>query len=122
MSGVIASAVAIGRQVAAQYRVDTYTIRRATSTPDGEGGGTDAESTEESGGCILTAGATRPEERAYADRITGSVPIIVRNMPWNTSLKASDVLEVNGRRLNVLGVLRAEGANAAVTAVCEEVG
>jgi hypothetical protein len=65
-------------------------------------------------------GARLPEERALADRIQSTVPVILRNLPYNTSLTAADTVTVNGRTLQVIGVLRAEAANVAATAVCEE--
>lgn len=121
MSGLIASVVAIGRDIAADYRPDAYQILRTVSTPDDGGGRTEVEAVVEAGGCVLTAGATRPEERAEAARVEATAPIVVRNMPHTTGLVASDTLLVNGtRRLEVLGILRAEAVNVAVTAICEE--
>lgn len=120
MSAVIANAVAIGRQVAAQYRADTYSIVRVTRTPDDEGGWTEVSGVVESGTAILTAGATRPDERALADKVQAATPFVLRNMPWNTTLAADDTVTVNGRTFQVLGVLRAEAVNVAVTAVLEE--
>lgn len=123
MSALIASVVALGRVEAAKYRADTYQILRLTTVPDDAGGWTETEGVVESGGCILTAGNTRPEERALAEKISAIAPIIVRNMPHMTTLIAADTLLINGtRRLNVLGVLRAEAVNVAVTAICEEGG
>lgn len=120
MSAVIAQAVAIGRQVAAQYRPDTYEVRRTRVVDDGEGGETPTTTTVESGGCVLTAGAIRPDERAIADAAGSTVPYTVRNLPHNTILTAEDELLINGRTFQVLGVLRAEATNVAVTAVCQE--
>jgi hypothetical protein len=74
----------------------------------------------ESGGCVLAAGVRMPEERALADQVRATTPYVLRNMPWNTSLIASDTVTVNGRTFEVIGVLRPEAVNVAVTAVCEE--
>ena len=109
-----------GRRIAADFRFDTYSIVRVTRTPDGEGGWEETPAVVESGGCVLTMGARLPEERALADRIQSTVPVILRNLPYNTSLTAADTVTVNGRTLQVIGVLRAEAANVAATAVCEE--
>lgn len=121
MSGVIATAVAIGRQVAAQYRVDAYQVVRGTTrVADDAGGWVETPAVVEAGTCVLTAGATRPDERAVADRAQSATPYVLRNLPWNTILAASDTVLVAGRTFEVLGVLRAEGVNVAVTAVLEE--
>jgi hypothetical protein len=120
MSAVISQAVAIGRQVAAQYRPDVYEVRRTTTVDDGEGGETPTTITVESGGCVLTAGATRPAEIAIADQAGSTTPYVARNLPYNTVLTAEDELRINGRIFQVLGVLRAEATNVAVTAVCQE--
>jgi hypothetical protein len=121
MSGVIGQAVAIGRQVTAQYRPDTYQIVRGTvAIPDSAGGYTATPAVVESGGCVLTAGAIRPAEQAIADRAGATVTYTVRNMPHDTTLLASDTLTINGRTFEVLGVLRGEATDVAVTAVCQE--
>lgn len=120
MSAVIANAVAIGRQVAADYRPDTYEVRRTTGVDDGEGGEVPTTTTVESGGCVLTAGARQPTEQAIADAAGSTVPYIVRNIRYDTVLTAQDDLRINGRVFQVLGVLRNEAARVAVTAVCQE--
>lgn len=108
------------RRTAGDYRFDSYTVVRVTRTPDDAGGWTEAEGVVEAGTCVLTAGATRPEEREIADRITASVPMIVRNMPHNSLVTPADTIVIAGRVLQVIGVLRTEAANVAVTAICEE--
>lgn len=122
MTQALAAAVALGRAQAARYRPDRYAVVRATSTPDDAGGGTATEAVVEEGGCLLTAGATRPQERAIADRLGSQAPLVVRNLPWDSGVTAQDTLLINGtRRLNVVGVLRAGALTVALTAVCEEV-
>jgi head-tail adaptor len=120
MSAVIQQAVAIGRQVAAQYRPDTYEVRRTVETDDGEGGSTPVTTTVESGGCVLTAGVIRPAEQAVASAAGATVAYTVRNLPYTTVLTAEDELRISGRTFQVLGVLRSEVTNVAVTAVCQE--
>ena len=110
----------LGRRLAAEYRFDAYTVVRTVNADDGEGGGTPTEGVVEAGSCNLTAGATRPEERAVADQAQSTAPYVLRNLPWNTILAASDTVQVAGRTFEVLGVLRTEAANVAVTAVVEE--
>jgi hypothetical protein len=118
----IAPIVENARRLAADYRFDTYAVVRTLSTSDSAGGGTDTPGVVESGGCVLTAGATRPDERAIADRAQSSSPYVLRNLPWNTILTARDTVVVSGRTFEVLGVLRTGAVNVAVTAVCEERG
>lgn len=113
-------AVAIGKRLVADAATDAYDILRAVSTDDGEGGSTAVESVAESGRCILTAGATRPEERAIADQQGSTVPYVVRALRWDSVITAQDVVRINGRRFEVLGVLRPESMRAAITAICEE--
>lgn len=120
MSAVISQAVAIGRQVAAQYRSDTYSVVRVVRTPDDAGGWTETPGVVESGQCVLTAGATRPEEKAIADQAQSVTPYVLRNLPDDTSLTADDTVTIGGRTFQILGVLRAESVRVAVTAVAEE--
>lgn len=116
LAGIVANA----RLIAADYRFDSYQIVRGVNTPDDAGGWTTVEGVVESGTCILTAGATRPDERVVADRAQSAAPYVLRNLPHSTILTASDTVVVGGRTFQVLGVLKAEAVNVAVTAVCEE--
>lgn len=120
-AGVIQQAVAIGRQVAAQYRPDVYSLVRASGgTGDSSGTDDQTEATVEGGACVLIAGALRPTEQTIAEQAGSTTPYAVRNMPYLTIARATDVLVINGRRFEILGVLRTEAVNVAVTAVCEE--
>lgn len=119
----LAAIVATGRQIAAQARegADTYEILRGSNrTPDGAGGYTETPIVAESGGCILTAGATRPLEQIEADKVAGSVPYFVRNMPAESSVTAQDTIRIGGRIFEVVGVLKPVAALVAITAVCQE--
>ena len=120
MSGIIASAVAQGRIIAAGFRPDPYEVLRTVATPDGQGGSTEVEAVVEAGGCLLTPGGTRPEELAIAERASAQAPYVVRNMPHQSGVTAHDVLRIAGRRFEVFGVLRAGATRATVTAICEE--
>jgi len=121
VSATIQQAVAIGRRVAAQYRPDTYDLLRA-SGGSGDSSATDdqSEGVVESGTCILAAGNLRPVEQIIADQAGSTTPYAARNMRYDTIARATDVLSIGGRRFEILGVLRAEAVNVAVTAVCEE--
>jgi hypothetical protein len=120
MAFSIAPIVENARRLAADYRFDSYTVVRATSTSDSAGGASTTTSVVEAGTCVLTAGATRPDERAVADRAQSSAPYVIRNLPYNTVLRATDTVVIGGRTFEILGVLRAEAVNVAVTAVAEE--
>jgi hypothetical protein len=120
VSALIASVVAIGRQVAAEYRSDSMQIRRMVKVSDGAGGSIPTPSIIGTVGCVLTAGATRPDERAEADRAGVTTPYVIRNIPHNTDIKASDEALIGGRTFRIVGVLKAESVNVAITAVAEE--
>lgn len=122
MSGIatIAQAVAIGRQQAALYRPDAYSVVRQVLASDGAGGETGTPTTEESGYCILTAGARLPTELAIASEAGATVPYVARNLKFDTVVQARDTLVIGGRNFLVLGVLRNEQTRVAVSAVCEE--
>lgn len=115
-------AVAIGKQIVADAATDAYDLLRTTTVDDGEGGGTDTEAVAESGYCILTAGATRPEEKSLADQRGATVPYVLRLLPWDSTITAADVVRIAGRRFEVLGVLKPNTMRAALTAICEERG
>lgn len=122
MSGFVRELVAALRPVAAEFRrgADTYEVLTVAPTGDGAGGWTVAEAVAESGECILVAGNLRPEERIFAERLGAVTPYVLRDLPWDTTLASDHIVRVAGRRFAVLGVLRNEAANAAVTAICEE--
>jgi len=120
VSGIIADAVAQGRVIAAGFRPDPYEVLRTVATPDGQGGSTEVESVVEAGGCLLTAGGTRPEEVAFAERAGAQAPFVARNMPHQSGVTARDVLRIAGRRFEVVGVLRTGATSVTVTAICEE--
>jgi len=98
---------------------DSYAIRRDTVTADSEGGQTTTMATVEAGSCLLTTGAVRPEERRLAERAGATAPFVVK-LPYDTGLRPSDVLVVNDRTLEILGVLRGGALGVVVTAICEE--
>lgn len=116
----LAPVIETARRLAGDYRFDTYQVVRGVRTPDDAGGWNEEPGVVESGGCVLTAGATRPDERAIAERAQSSTPYVLRNLPHNTILAASDTVIVAGRTFEILGVLRTEATNVAVTAVAEE--
>lgn len=125
MSGFVRELVAELRPLAAEFRrgVDAYAVLTITPTGDETGGWDEAEAVRESGECILVAGNLRPEERVIAERQGTITAYALRDLPWDTTLTARDVVRVggeDGRRFEVIGVLRNEAANAAVTAICEE--
>lgn len=98
---------------------DTYTLQRDTATSGGEGGSDTSEATQESGGCDLTAGLTRPDEREVAARVQATTPYVV-TLPYASSARASDRLVIGGRTFEILGVLKDGFLGTDVRAVCEE--
>lgn len=120
MSSLITRAIAIGRTQATKYRPDTYEVIEYTNVADDAGGWVPSGAVVESGGCVLVAGNLRPDERVFADRAEAVIPYALRNMPYNSAIQPEHDVMVGGRTFKVLGVLRNEAANAAVTAICEE--
>lgn len=99
---------------------DTYALKQDTRTPDNEGGWTTVEATVESGACELTAGLSKPDERALAgDRITSTTPYVV-SLPYATVADASDRLVIGGRTFEIIGVLKDGFLGMEARAVCEE--
>lgn len=115
----IASLRTLSQQLATP---DTYEVVRETSAPDGAGGTTATESVIESGGCLLVAGARLPDERMMAERLAFGQPYSVRMLPVTTVLTPADVVRVNGRRLQVGGVIKPGAWAMSSTAICEERG
>ena len=101
---------------------DSYAIKRpGAPVSDGQGGSTRPLVTVESGVCLLKTGATQPDERLVAERMGWASPYTVQ-LPFDSTLTPADTLDVNGRTLNVGGVLRGGYLATAVRAVCEERG
>lgn len=98
---------------------DSYALVRDTATSDDAGGTTVVEATVESGGCDLTAGLTRPDERDVAARTQAATPYVI-TLPYATAAVASDRLVVAGRTFEILGVLKDGFLGTDARAVCEE--
>lgn len=99
---------------------DSYALKRDTSTSDSAGGTTTVEATVESGGCDVTAGLSRPDEREVAGRVQASAPYVI-TLPYATSATASDRLLVGGRTFEVIDVLKDGFLGTDARAVCQEV-
>lgn len=102
---------------------DSYQLMATTKTTDGAGGTTGGTPAAiESGGCSLTMGLTRPEERAIADRAGYQSPYIIE-LPYDTQAKPRHQLKVNGSRtFQIAGVLKDGNWGITARAICQENG
>jgi len=103
---------------------DTYELLvPGAGVSDGAGGTTvGAETVAEMGTCGLTAGTTRPEERAVAERAGYQSPYTIE-LPYATIATPAHRLRVNGARtFAIAGVLRDGNLGITATAVCQERG
>lgn len=101
---------------------DTYQIVGTVSTRTPTGGWADVEQVVESGACKLREVNTNmPTEREIAERQGWTVPYAV-DLPHNTTLTPEQKLKVNGREMQVGGVLRGGAWALKATAVAQEQG
>lgn len=99
---------------------DVFQVQRDTATSDNAGGYTLTPTTVASGPCRLRAVGSGAE-RQVADRLGWQTPYAVDLHP-DVVLSTSDRLIVNGRPLEIGGVVRAGVWSMTMTAVVQEVG
>ena len=95
---------------------DTYRIVRMTDVPDGYGGTTPTETYPETGRCLLQRTQMRGGEAANGYIVLSRADYIAQ-LPSNTTLLATDILEVNTTRYNVITVK--QGGNVGVFTTAE---
>lgn len=100
---------------------DTFAIVRDMSVSDSAGGYTTTETTVAAGDCRLRAQNLQPSERAVADRLGWSVSMAV-DLPYDVTVTPSDRLVVNGRTLEIGGVVDAGTWAMTRVAIVREVG
>lgn len=96
-----------------------YEIVRMVEVDDGYGGRITTPETVESGKCSLDPNTSIGTEGASGP-LTLSVSGYRVEMPKETTLTASDTLYVNGRRFNVISVLRGDDLDIFPVANVEE--
>lgn len=120
MSALAAADIAGFRALAEELALpDAYTLLRATASSDGMGGQSVTTATVEGGMGLLMPGATRPEERAIADRLGYQAPYIAI-LPFATLATPSDRLTIAGRTLEIGGVFKGGEWGVLARLVCEE--
>lgn len=93
-------------ELADAFHPDNYMIVRKTRVPDGSGGTTDVEIVVESGKCALDVKEQFGMREGAEGPQTMSVTSYLVEMPINTVLNAADLLYVNSRKFDVIGVNR----------------
>jgi hypothetical protein len=99
---------------------DSYELIGTTSTADDAGGSSSVEGVIEAGPCSVTAGLAQPDERAAGDRLTSAAPYTIE-LPYATQATARHVLIADGRRFEIIDVLRDGYYGTNARAVCQEV-
>ena len=90
-------------ELAGATHTDTYDIVRDVRTSDGRGGYTTAPGVVESGRCALIAGRTQGREGLSGD-VVQSTYRLEAEMPVDTIAQASDVIDINGDRYQIVAV------------------
>ncbi len=80
---------------------DTYQLLSVTRVSDGRGGTTTVEAAVEAGRCGLTLTRAQGRESLSGD-VVQSVYRAAAEMPYDTLAEADDVLEINGRRYQII--------------------
>lgn len=110
----------IGREIAAviadiradaptELMPDTYAITRGTTrVPDGSGGYTETPTVVETGPCRLSPSQRLSVEGLQGGVLTATGPYTL-HLPLDTTITASDTVEVNGRPFAVTGAPKRGG-------------
>lgn len=88
---------------AGAFHADSYRLLRTTRVSDGRGGTIPTEAEAEAGRCELVI-AGGGLERLVAGTIVQSSTTAAASLPLDTVARADDVLEINGRRYQILAV------------------
>ncbi len=90
-------------KLAGALHADTYRLLSVTRVSDGRGGTTTVEAAVEAGRCGLTLSGAQGRESLSGD-VVQSVYRATAEMPHDTLAEADDVLEVNGRRYQIIAI------------------
>ena len=88
------------------FHPDNYMIVRKTRVSDGSGGSTDVEVVVESGKCALDVKEQFGMREGAEGPQTMSVTSYLVEMPISTVLHAADLIYINSRKFDVIGVNR----------------
>jgi hypothetical protein len=100
---------------------DTFELRRDADVSDSAGGYTTTETTVAAGDCRLRAQNLQPSERDIATRLGWSMAYAV-DLPYDVPVTPEDRLIVNGRTMEVGGVVDAGVWSMTRVAIAREVG
>ncbi len=89
--------------LAGAFHADTYQLVSVTRVSDGRGGTTTVEAAVEAGRCGLTLSGAQGRESLSGD-VVQSVYRAAAEMPVGTLAEADDVLDVNGRRYQIIAI------------------
>jgi len=89
--------------LAGAFHPDTYQLLSVTRVSDGRGGTTTVEAQAEAGRCGLTLSGAQGRESLSGD-VVQSVYRATAELPSATLAEADDVLEVNGRRYQIIAI------------------
>ena len=89
--------------LAGAFHADTYRLLSVTRVSDGRGGTTTVEAAVEAGRCGLTLTRAQGRESLSGD-VVQSIYRAAAEMPKATMAEADDVLEVNGRRYQIIAI------------------
>ncbi len=89
--------------LAGAFHADTYQLLSVTRVSDGRGGTPTVEAAVEAGRCGLTLTRAQGRESLSGD-VVQSVYRAAAEMPVGTLAEADDVLEVNGRRYQIIAI------------------
>lgn len=91
---------------AGAFHADHYDIERVVRVPDGSGGWTNEPGIAESGRCSLDVTQGRGSEAVAGSGVVTSIATYTAELPYESTLAASDALIINGRPFHVIDVKR----------------
>ncbi len=89
--------------LAGAFHPDTYQLLSVTRVSDGRGGTTPVEAQVEAGRCGLSLSGAQGRESLSGD-VVESVYRATAELPATTLAEADDVLQVNGRRYQIIAI------------------
>ncbi len=90
-------------ELAGAFHADTYQLLSVTRVSDGRGGTTTVEAQVETGRCGLSLSGAQGRESLSGD-VVQSVYRATAELPATTLAEADDVLQVNGRRYQIIAI------------------
>ena len=111
-----------GPIIAQHFHADSYVIFEVTSTPDGYGGVTEAETQVESGRCVLERRNSTGGVRIADQIVLAESDYIAEISDPESVLTTNHIITINGRRFDVQDVQREGNAGMFTYAALKEEG